>query len=184
MYYSTNPPHLLFQSLRSTRTTFGSASSVITSPRSFLRSNPVARDSDSVLCPLIRSCHDLSTSSRRRSEDDGEDFEKRKYILIHFSLKVSADGKDALMTLAKGDMRKVLNVLQSTWMAFKDVTEDTVYTCVGHPLKSDIKNIIHKLLNTGDFREVYQFLIEMKTDKGLALEDIITEVHLNLHRSG
>lgn len=88
------------------------------------------------------------------------------------------------MTLAKGDMRKVLNVLQSTWMAFKDVTEDTVYTCVGHPLKSDIKNIIHKLLNTGDFREVYQFLIEMKTDKGLALEDIITEVHLNLHRSG
>lgn len=87
------------------------------------------------------------------------------------------------MTLAKGDMRKVLNVLQSTWMAFKDVTEDTVYTCVGHPLKSDIKNIIHKLLNTGDFREVYQFLIEMKTDKGLALEDIITEVHLNLHRS-
>lgn len=55
------------------------------------------------------------------------------------------------MTLAKGDMRKVLNVLQSTWMAYKNVTEDTVYTCVGHPLKSDIKNIIHKLLNSGDF---------------------------------
>lgn len=87
------------------------------------------------------------------------------------------------MTLAKGDMRKVLNVLQSTWMGFKNVTEDTVYTCVGHPLKSDIKNIIHKLLNTGDFKEIYQFLITMKTNKGLALEDIITEIHLLLHRS-
>lgn len=87
------------------------------------------------------------------------------------------------MTLAKGDMRKVLNVLQSTWMAFKDVTEDTVYTCVGHPLKSDIKNIIHKLLNSTDFNEMYQFLLNLKVNKGIALEDIITEVHLLLHRS-
>lgn len=80
-------------------------------------------------------------------------------------------------------MRKVLNVLQSTWMAFKNVTEDTVYTCVGHPLKSDIKNIVHKLLNSADFQEMYDFLQNMKTSKGLALEDIITEVHLLLHRS-
>lgn len=87
------------------------------------------------------------------------------------------------MTLAKGDMRKVLNVLQSTWMAYKNVTEDTVYTCVGHPLKSDIKNIIHKLLNSGDFKDIYDFLLEMKVNKGLALDDIITEVHLLLHRS-
>lgn len=87
------------------------------------------------------------------------------------------------MTLAKGDMRKVLNVLQSTWMAFKDVTEETVYTCVGHPLKSDIKNIIHKLLNSNDFEEMYNYLLHLKSVKGLALEDIITEVHLLLHRS-
>lgn len=44
-------------------------------------------------------------------------------------------------------MRKVLNVLQSTWLAYKDVTEDTVYTCVGHPLKRDIENIVKWLLN-------------------------------------
>lgn len=87
------------------------------------------------------------------------------------------------MTLAKGDMRKVINVLQSTWMGYKNVTEETVYTCVGHPLKSDIKNIIHTLLNSGDFKEIYQFLQDMKINKGLALEDIITEVHLLLHRS-
>lgn len=68
-------------------------------------------------------------------------------------------------------------------MAFKDVTEETVYTCVGHPLKSDIKNIIHKLLNSNDFEEMYRFLVDMKTKKGLALEDILTEVHLMLHRS-
>lgn len=87
------------------------------------------------------------------------------------------------MTLAKGDMRKVINVLQSTWMGYKNVTEETVYTCVGHPLKSDIKNIIHKLLNSDDFKDIYQFLLSMKVNKGLALEDIITEIHILLHRS-
>lgn len=64
-----------------------------------------------------------------------------------FRLKVSEDGKQALLTLANGDMRKVLNVLQSTWLAYQDVTEDTVYTCVGHPLKKDIENIVKWLLN-------------------------------------
>lgn len=66
---------------------------------------------------------------------------------LFFRLKVSEDGKQALLTLANGDMRKVLNVLQSTWLAYKDVTEDTVYTCVGHPLKKDIENIVKWLLN-------------------------------------
>lgn len=52
-------------------------------------------------------------------------------------------------------MRKVLNVLQSTWLAYKEVTEETVYTCVGHPLKSDIENIIKWLLNE-EFETVYK----------------------------
>lgn len=49
--------------------------------------------------------------------------------------------------MANGDMRKVLNILQSTWFAYRNVTEDTVYTCVGHPLRSDIENIVKWLLN-------------------------------------
>lgn len=69
------------------------------------------------------------------------------FINFICSLTVADDGKQALVTLANGDMRKVLNVLQSTWMAYKSVTEETVYTCVGHPLKSDITNIIKWLLN-------------------------------------
>lgn len=44
-------------------------------------------------------------------------------------------------------MRKVLNVLQSTSLAFSAVTEENVYSCVGHPLPIDIKNIINWLLN-------------------------------------
>jgi replication factor C subunit 3/5 len=49
-------------------------------------------------------------------------------------------------------MRRVLNVLQSTWLAFGCVNEINVYSCVGHPLPIDIKNIANWLLN-----ENYEF---------------------------
>ena len=40
-----------------------------------------------------------------------------------------------------------LVVLQSASMAFEEVNEDAVYTCVGHPLRKDIHNIVHWMLN-------------------------------------
>lgn len=104
------------------------------------------------------------------------------YVIDAEKIDVTEDGKKALMTLAGGDMRKVLNVLQSTWMAFKLVNEDNVYTCVGHPLKKDIDNIIYWLLNDDDFHETYKKITGLKINKGLALEDILTEVHLYMQR--
>ncbi|KAK4873626.1 hypothetical protein RN001_012986 [Aquatica leii] len=103
------------------------------------------------------------------------------YVIEQEQLVVSEDGKQALLTLANGDMRKVLNVLQSTWLAFKNVTEDNVYTCVGHPLKSDIENIIKWLLNE-TFKTTYNNIKQLQNLKGLALPDILTEVHRYVHR--
>nr|CAD7453376.1 unnamed protein product [Timema tahoe] len=95
-----------------------------------------------------------------------------EYVIEQENVSATEDGKKALLTLAQGDMRKVLNVLQSTSMAYKEVTEDNVYTCVGHPLKNDIANIVKWLLK----------ILDLKTAKGLALQDILTEVHLYVHR--
>ncbi|KAF5296502.1 hypothetical protein FQR65_LT01491 [Abscondita terminalis] len=103
------------------------------------------------------------------------------YVIEQENLVVSEDGKQALLTLANGDMRKVLNVLQSTWLAFKNVTEDNVYTCVGHPLKSDIENIMKWLLNE-NFKTTYNNIKQLQNLKGLALPDILTEVHRYVHR--
>lgn len=69
---------------------------------------------------------------------------------------MSDDGKKALIKLANGDMRKVLNVLQSTWMAYKDVTEENVYLCVGHPTSSDIKSIMNWLMSVESFQECFE----------------------------
>lgn len=77
------------------------------------------------------------------------------YVIDAEGLRASEDGKRALVALSGGDMRKVINVLQSTWMAYKDVTEANVYTCVGHPQKMDIEQMVGWLLNTGDYKECY-----------------------------
>lgn len=105
-----------------------------------------------------------------------------EYVAEQENLKITDDGKKALMDLSGGDMRKVLNVLQSTWMAFKLVNEENVYTCVGHPLKKDIENIMYWLLNDENFKDTYQKLYKLKLDKGLALEDILKQVHLMVQR--
>ena len=72
--------------------------------------------------------------------------------------------------------------LNSTHMAFNGrVTEDHVYTCVGHPLRSDIENIVTWMLNVS-FAEASQKISHLKTLKGLALQDILTQIHLYVHR--
>uniref|UniRef100_A0A1B0AK70 Activator 1 subunit 5 n=1 Tax=Glossina pallidipes TaxID=7398 RepID=A0A1B0AK70_GLOPL len=103
-------------------------------------------------------------------------------IIEEEKVNVTEDGKKALITLSKGDMRKVLNVLQSTSMAFATVDEDSVYTCVGHPLRRDIEKILETLLATKGFAQAYDDIQSIKSVKGLALEDILTELHLLVMR--
>lgn len=97
------------------------------------------------------------------------------------NVTVTEDGKQALIALSGGDMRKVLNILQSCALAFDKVDENNVYTCVGHPLKGDIRNIVTWMLNE-PFSVAYDKTINLKTLKGLSLQDILTEVHHFIHQ--
>uniref|UniRef100_A0A1A8FFD6 Activator 1 subunit 5 n=1 Tax=Nothobranchius korthausae TaxID=1143690 RepID=A0A1A8FFD6_9TELE len=104
-----------------------------------------------------------------------------EHVIQQENIEVTPDGMKAIVTLSSGDMRRSLNILQSTSMAYGKVTEDTVYTCTGQPLRSDIANILDWCLNK-DFNTAYNQILQLKTLKGLALHDILTEVHLLIHR--
>jgi len=90
-------------------------------------------------------------------------------------------------------MRKVLNILQSTALAYSitmDVNErnDKValdekhfYLCTGAPLPSDIQQITNWML-TDDITSAFNKIQNLKTANGLALSDIITEVHKFMER--
>ena len=54
-------------------------------------------------------------------------------------------------------------------MAFDVVVENNVFTCVGHPLKSDIANIVNWMLNDS-FSDAYNKIQKLKILKGLSLQ--------------
>ncbi|KAG2663380.1 hypothetical protein I3760_16G026600 [Carya illinoinensis] len=101
--------------------------------------------------------------------------ERLKHVIEAEKLDVPESGLAALVRLSNGDMRKALNILQSTHMASQQITEEAVYLCTGNPLPKDIEQISYWLLNES-FSESFKRISEMKTRKGLALVDIVREV--------
>ncbi|KAJ3188825.1 Replication factor C (RF-C) subunit [Gaertneriomyces sp. JEL0708] len=98
------------------------------------------------------------------------------HVLERERVNITDDGRKALLKLSLGDMRRALNILQSTHAAFPQVDENSVYLCTGSPLPSDISQITDWLLNS-EFTHAYTSIQKLRTDRGLALSDIITEVH-------
>jgi replication factor C subunit 3/5 len=62
-------------------------------------------------------------------------------------VKVTEDGKQALLKLSKGDMRRALNVLQACHAAYDATDEAAVYNCTGNPHPADIETIINSMLS-------------------------------------
>ncbi|XP_017777931.1 PREDICTED: replication factor C subunit 5 [Nicrophorus vespilloides] len=90
-------------------------------------------------------------------------------------------GMDSIVQLSKGDLRKALNVLQSTSMSYDKITEENVYLCVGHPRPADIQYVIETILSK-DFKTSYEKIREMQTVKGFALQDILSEALKYIYR--
>eukprot|EP01128_Nolandella_sp_AFSM9_P007442 TRINITY_DN407_c1_g1_i1.p1 TRINITY_DN407_c1_g1~~TRINITY_DN407_c1_g1_i1.p1 ORF type:complete len:379 (+),score=86.19 TRINITY_DN407_c1_g1_i1:101-1138(+) len=97
-------------------------------------------------------------------------------IIAAEGVAATEDGIAALLRLANGDMRKILNVLQATSMAYEEVNERNVYLCTGNPLPADIRQIAQWMLNL-DFKEALENIRALKTEMGIALQDVIRDVH-------
>ncbi|UMM25891.1 hypothetical protein L5515_005522 [Caenorhabditis briggsae] len=82
------------------------------------------------------------------------------FIVKSEGLQMTPDGREALLRVSKGDMRTVINTLQSTAMSFEVVSESTVYQCIGQPTPAEMKKIKKSLF-----------------ENGYALQDVITHLH-------
>ena len=91
-------------------------------------------------------------------------------------LEITDDGIDALITLGTGDLRRSLNLMQTTAMATDVVNENNVYRCAGYPLPSEVKAVLQSLMNQ-PMESAAQSLDEMRKDRGLALLDVVRELH-------
>lgn len=87
------------------------------------------------------------------------------HVIEQEKLNVTESGKKSLIELGDGDMRKVINLLQSTSMAHQQIDEDSVYTCCGHPKKNEIESVMNTLVND-TFNNAYNKVLKMQKEKG------------------
>jgi replication factor C subunit 3/5 len=114
------------------------------------------------------------------------------------------DGIHALIKLGKGDMRKILNLLESSTMQSTTTTTSTtattnsnsssssssnqvivnaklVYTVAGKPTPGDVLEISNSLWNDPVSKAI-SVLEKMQIERGLALNDIVTEMHEDIRQ--
>ncbi|EYC21881.1 hypothetical protein Y032_0018g3581 [Ancylostoma ceylanicum] len=101
---------------------------------------------------------------------------KLDYVIEQEKLTVTDSGKEALLKLSCGDMRRVLNILQSASMAFPKIDETSVYQCVGQPTPKHIEKILQTLMND-TFSSACRKLQQDCGGEGYALVDIISRLH-------
>jgi len=94
-------------------------------------------------------------------------------------VRLTQDGLAAILRLSQGDMRKCVNLLQSTSMACGIVDGPTVYAASGNPTPEIINKIMELLLSTS-MNESYETIAYLKKAYGLAMSDILREVHKKL----
>lgn len=91
------------------------------------------------------------------------------------SINYKDDGIQAILRLSGGDMRRVLNLLQSTSMSYDVVDETAVYLTSGVPLPADMQKLLDGLLNS-NFQDALENTISMCKLKGYALSDVLTDL--------
>lgn len=92
------------------------------------------------------------------------------------NISVEPDAISTVIKRSSGDMRKVLNILQSTSMICDNVTTYQINNCLGYPHIHDIDQILESLIYKS-FEEAYLNINAIKVNGGLSLGDIITEIH-------
>lgn len=94
-------------------------------------------------------------------------------------LEVAPDGIDAIIYVARGDLRKAINTLQVAASATKKITEDSVYetTATAHP--DEIRALVETSLK-GDFIAARTALDTLLIQYGMSGEDVLRQIHRSL----
>ncbi|XP_042459249.1 replication factor C subunit 3-like [Zingiber officinale] len=124
---------------------------------------------------IIPALQSRCTRFRFAPLDSSNIRERLEHVIKAEGLDVDQGGLTSLVRLSNGDMRKALNILQSTHMSSQHINEEAVYLCTGNPMPKDIEQIAYWLLNES-FKSAFNYISDVKMRKGLALVDIVREV--------
>jgi replication factor C small subunit len=109
-----------------------------------------------------------------------EDIKKyMRKIASNEKLEITSDGLDTLIFIARGDMRKAINVLQVGASVSKKITAEGLYETTATAKPEDIQNLINTAL-AGNFIAARNQLYDLLIQYGLSGEDIIKQIHQSI----
>jgi len=94
-------------------------------------------------------------------------------------LEITLDGLEALIFIARGDMRRAINVLQVGASMDKKITADLLYETSATARPEDIKMLINTALG-GNFTAARNQLYDLLITYGLSGEEIIKQIHRSI----
>mmetsp|Transcript_27622 Transcript_27622/g.71661 ORF Transcript_27622/g.71661 Transcript_27622/m.71661 type:complete len:334 (-) Transcript_27622:143-1144(-) len=124
---------------------------------------------------IIPALQSRCTKFRYPPLDEHHVRERLDIVVAAEGVQLGEGGMDALVALGNGDMRRTLNILQSTHMASGTVSQETVYSCTGNPLPQDIQRVAKWLLNE-PASDAFKYIANYQMEKGIALVDIVREL--------
>jgi replication factor C small subunit len=98
-------------------------------------------------------------------------------------VQLTQDGVQAIIYVSAGDLRKAINVLQSSSVMQKKVDADTVYSITGRARPDEVRHMIASALE-GRFMEAQEKLQDLLVWQGLAGEDVVRQIHREVLLTG
>jgi replication factor C subunit 3/5 len=99
-----------------------------------------------------------------------------EFVAKEEGVKLAPGAVTALLELSRGDMRRVLNILQSTHMACSPaaLTADSFYSNTGDPHPRDVSALFEALVLEGaEYSECAKQIAGLRIEKGVALGDLL-----------
>ena len=97
-------------------------------------------------------------------------------IIKKEKIAITPEGINAIIYVSEGDLRRGTNVLQSSAILGKEITEEEIYKATGKAQPVEIRKMI-KLATTGAFNDSRKLLLELLIKQGLSAQDVIKQVH-------
>lgn len=105
-----------------------------------------------------------------------EIFEIIATIATREKLVIDAGGKDALVEVSEGDVRKLENIMQSCAVLSNKITESVVFEVAGFARPKEISQILEYVVKK-DFEKAKTKLLDTMLNYGLSGIDIIKQLH-------
>lgn len=99
-------------------------------------------------------------------------YNRLEYISNNEQFEKNKEGIDAIIKLSNGDMRKAINILQSTFMTFQQITEENVHKIMNNYNNDDI-NLILQWIKDKSYQECYNDINNLKYKRDLTLKNLI-----------